>query len=729
MQAVAERIYRFDGFQLDPLKRQLLRDGEPVPLNPKAFDLLFALVQHSGQLLTKDDLFQLVWHNQIVEDSNLTVTMSAIRKALGEKASQPRYIATVSGEGYRFVGDVRVVGGEMDLVVERRGIARIVIEQETEEDSSDRSSETTARTASRYPSRQIAAAVLTIAVISGIAYIWIKSPRQLQNLPAGVPAFQSASIRRLTTIGNVSTATLSPDGKLFIYSLNEKGQYSLWLGHTDGGEPIRLRETAEASYDSLNFAPDSSGFYYVLREPRKFRGDLYKSPLFGGAPEKLREDVPSAITFSPDFARFAFVQNGETDDRSSIMIAKLAPESGRELASRPLSRAFNPRSLSWSPDGQTIAASAIADDESSAEILTVSVTGGSITQHTGSLWNNVRATTWLKDGSELLVVAQDKDSYDAAQLWLIPVSGGIARPLNPDVNTYGSALTVSADGLSLLALQTQGNPNVWVTPADDLGRAKQITFGSFGRRDGWVNLDWTRDGKLLYGAFVGKSLTIWSMGAEGEDPKQMTSAGYLDQHLNVSADGRVIVFQSNRSGSDEIWQMNDGGDLQQLTKGGNNTQPSIAPDGRLIVFKGRDKSLWRMNLDGGDSRRLTERAASDPRISPDGGSVACGYQDEGRLKLAVLSIDTGEPLQLFDVPTTSNFSYGIRWTPDGDAVTYRDWYNGIWKQPLAGGEPSRLAGLPEEKLFSYAWSRDGKQFAYVRGPEIRDVVLIQSTPR
>ena len=61
-----------------------------------------------------------------------------------------------------------------------------------------------------------------------------------------------------------------------------------------------------------------------------------------------------------------------------------------------------------------------------------------------------------------------------------------------------------------------------------------------------------------------------------------------------------------------------------------------------------------------------------------------------------------------------------------DEVIADDWANGIWRQPLAGGKPERLKGLPEEKLYSYAWSRDGKQFAFVRGSGIRDLVLLRN---
>ena len=106
--------------------------------------------------------------------------------------------------------------------------------------------------------------------------------------------------------------------------------------------------------------------------------------------------------------------------------------------------------------------------------------------------------------------------------------------------------------------------------------------------------------------------------------------------------------------------------------------------------------------------------------------IACSYEVDGRTMVALLSADGGPPLQIFDIPETANVRLGVRWTPDGKSITFRDWQNGIWKQELAGGAPARLEGLPAEKLFAYAWSRDGKWFAYGRGSIISDVMLLTS---
>lgn len=76
------------------------------------------------------------------------------------------------------------------------------------------------------------------------------------------------------------------------------------------------------------------------------------------------------------------------------------------------------------------------------------------------------------------------------------------------------------------------------------------------------------------------------------------------------------------------------------------------------------------------------------------------------------------------MPPFSMVSIGTRWTPDSKSIVYRDWFDGYWAQDIAGGEPKHLEGLPHEKLYNFAYSKDGKQFAFVRGQEIRDVVLI-----
>jgi len=97
------RSYEFGRFRLKIAERVLLREGEPVPLTPKVFDILVTLVENGGQVVAKDDLMKRVWPNTFVEEGNLTQNISLLRKALGESPGGVQFIETVPRRGYRFV--------------------------------------------------------------------------------------------------------------------------------------------------------------------------------------------------------------------------------------------------------------------------------------------------------------------------------------------------------------------------------------------------------------------------------------------------------------------------------------------------------------------------------------------------------------------------------------------------------------------------------------------------
>ncbi|HSE97310.1 MAG TPA: winged helix-turn-helix domain-containing protein, partial [Blastocatellia bacterium] len=138
MSKQAKPLYEFGPFRLDASERLLLRDGDPVLLTPKAFDTLLALVENSGHVVEKDELMERVWPDTVVEESTLTQNISTLRKALGERSSEQRYIETVPKHGYRFVASVREVGdGNADLIVEERTRSHVLIEREQETDALD----------------------------------------------------------------------------------------------------------------------------------------------------------------------------------------------------------------------------------------------------------------------------------------------------------------------------------------------------------------------------------------------------------------------------------------------------------------------------------------------------------------------------------------------------------------------------------------------------------------
>ena len=720
MNGQKQRVYEFGEFRLEADERQLLHLGKTVTIPAKAFDLLVVLVENQGQLVEKDELYERVWGNQIVEESNLTVQMSAIRKALGERKNSPKYISTVAGFGYRFVGEVN--GNHPNTtIIQTETIQKIVIEEEIFEDKPPQLK------GKSFSSRNFAFYLIPFAFLLTLlvgVYVW-KNIGRVNNQPF--------SVKRLTTNGGVNLAVLSPNGKFFAYSIKEKGSYrtEIRLGQADGSSDVTLIPMSDAVYNPMTFSADGSWLYYVQSKPRESSGELYKTPVLGGVSQKLASGINNYLSIAPGEKQIAFTRNNGEKKTSSVIIANLDGTNERELVVRPIDAVMHSLSLAWSADGSLLAFGAVNQKTESREIFVANTADGIVTQLTSLDWFEIAKLEWLKDKSGLLAVARDKKTTLSSQIWQIDYPSGVARAATGDVSKYGSALSVSANQVELVSVQVNFESNIWVAPAGNFKEAKQTTFGSIGRQDGWNGMDWTPDGRIVYTARIDQSLTIWIMNADGTNARQLTPNGFWDRRLSVSADGTFIVFDSNRSGNSEIWRVGtDGNDLQQLTFDSGNQSPSLTPDGKWLVYEHSDSegtSIRRVDLEGGKPLILASKSVNNPHVSPDGKFVACGYSASGKPQLAVFSIEGGAPVKLFNAPPTHNFeNMAIRWSPDGRFISYRDWANGIWQQSIEGGAPVRLENLPQEKFYTYGWSPDYKQFAFVRGQEIRDVVLINN---
>lgn len=148
MSSPEKRVFEFGPFRLDPAEHVLLRDGEAVPLRPKEFDVLLALVGNHRHVLTKEELLEAVWPNQFIEEGNLNRQISTLRRVLGDTSDEPQYVQTVPKVGYRFVASVREIVARdavvvelrdqsSDLVIERHTVARIVTEEDEAKDVRD----------------------------------------------------------------------------------------------------------------------------------------------------------------------------------------------------------------------------------------------------------------------------------------------------------------------------------------------------------------------------------------------------------------------------------------------------------------------------------------------------------------------------------------------------------------------------------------------------------------
>src|SRR6185369_3050008 len=180
----------FAEFEFDEVHRRLSRDGEPLALYAKTFDLLAFLLRNNGRIVSKDEILAAVWADQFVEEANLSVQISALRKALGEKSKEPRFLLTVPGKGYKFVADLNGGDHDAELVIERHQFSRVVVDDtETSDVSSEKlirvpeHGETISR--SRWPGKKgflLVGAVAAVAAVflGGIWFVRWRSDRSRQ---------------------------------------------------------------------------------------------------------------------------------------------------------------------------------------------------------------------------------------------------------------------------------------------------------------------------------------------------------------------------------------------------------------------------------------------------------------------------------------------------------------------------------------------------------------------
>ena len=539
-------------------------------------------------------------------------------------------------------------------------------------------------------------------------------------------------LQRLTSSGRASDAAISPDGKYVAHVKSDAGQQSLWLRQVVTSSDTQIVPPSTQAYSGITFSKDGDYIYYRLGEPSLSARTLYQVPTLGGASRKISDNVASAITLSPDGTQLAFVRFNLSAGETALVVANADGAGQRQVAVRKLPNQFSFGGPSWSPDGKMLASGVLNYDPASgatATLVIIEVDTGAERPSTSQTWpaGSAGQVAWLADGSGLAFIAFDSTT-SSNQIWLISYPEGQVRKITNDLNNY-SRVSLTADSSVLVTVQTEIAAGVWVAPQADTSRARQI---SSGRYDGQLGLSWIPGGKIVYTS----QDDIWSMDEDGKNQKQLTAHANFNYYPWVTADGRYIVFTSTRSdGIRRIWRMDtDGGNLKQLTGGPGDIIPRTSPDGRWVVFHSTRTGplrLWKVSIDGGEPVRLTDKYTNNPAISTDGSLLACWYRDDQPntlTKLALIPFAGGDPVKVFAMPSSVSIAAGLRWTPDGRALTYIDTINGvsnIWSLPLDGSPPKQLTDFKTDQIFWFDFSRDGKQLALSRGTQTSDVVLIR----
>jgi TolB protein len=251
-------------------------------------------------------------------------------------------------------------------------------------------------------------------------------------------------------------------------------------------------------------------------------------------------------------------------------------------------------------------------------------------------------------------------------------------------------------------------------------------------------LAWTPDRQIVYVTQTGEGVDLWSMDPDGNNQKQITVDGQFKMSPGVSPNGRYFVFAATLSGRANVWRVDvDGSNLKPLIEGSvPGFFPTVSPDGAWVVFNSagvNPVSLWKVAIDGGQPQQLTNALSFFPAISPDGKWIAYFSLDEaarGKTKISIMPFSGGTATKSFEISPSFNpdLNRTLLWTHDGSALTYVDQFNGadnIWSQPIDGGPRKPLTSFKSDRIFTFAWSNDGKRLAVSHGSVTTDVVLIK----
>jgi Tol biopolymer transport system component/DNA-binding winged helix-turn-helix (wHTH) protein len=705
----APDVVQFGEFELDLRTGELARDHRRVLLPDQPFRLLALLIRERGTLVTRDTLQHELWSDDTFVDfeAGLNAAIKRLRETLGDAAASPTFIETLPRRGYRFIAPVEQRPAPGPVEAEEPASAEVRAGRPW------------------YP----ALAVGLLAVGSALVAIIALRSRAPASGVGGEP--RPPGMRRVTNLGTIRKAFVSPDGNDLVFVRAEGAQQSLWIRRGRTADPVRILGPLPGSFDSLALAPDDR-VYYTFFSPDRTDRSLHRLPMGGGRPELVLE-AAGDIAFSPDGSRYAYVQNLSALRESRVVLVEARSGQSRVLSTRQTPESYGRLEPSWFPDGSRLTLLGRSDAEPGRhQVIELDVQTGLTRRIADLALAEVGGALWRPRGGELVVSGRERGATPL-RLWSVSAGSGGMRPLTSDVSDY---TPVGWGGTTdeMLVIRRETVRSLWTaeTSAPDDTRLVAQEAGGLDRFD---PVAWGTRGELLYTLTESDNADIWGIETATLRRRRLTTDPADDYHPCVSPDGETVVFASNRGGLPGLWAMpRDGSQPRRLTTGGD-AYPSFSPDGTWVAFQrsGVESTPWavyRVFLRTGEVEPITIPATMRPAVSPDGLFVAHYWMTRERWTMALTPVEGGVPTRTFALRPT-HVERLIRWVPDGTALAYLDRASGasnLWLQPLPEGPPRMLTNFTEGSITTFDWSRDGASLAFMRVTEVADVVAIDLGP-
>jgi len=684
-------ILGFADFKLDPSAEELRRNGSVVRLQRQPLQLLTYLAQHSGEVVTREELRQLLWRDDtfVDFDNGLNAAINKVREALGDSAENPRFVETLPRRGYRFIARVEATPDSVAPITmpPKAGTTQSAELREVEPPPPR----------PRHQRRILVTAIVALAAVAGALY-WLFRPRT----PVVTAIHQLTHSGRQKVLGSADT----PGSTLHPHTDGSRVYFQEWTGNlwrlaqvsTKGGD-VSYPDTSFISFPWIHdISKDGSKLLVAYPDPSKPDQPFWVLPLPEGAPRRVPGEF-LWMSFVPGTDQIVYQQSS---DLKRVFTAKEDGSGGHELVSLPgdVGQYF-----ALSPDGKR-ARFATADGRSWESRLD----GNGMRRFLPEFTSPVAYGYWSPGGGLFVFASPEQGVWN---LWGItqsawPFTRIESRPTRLTSGPISFRYSTSSnDGKQIFAIGE--------TPRGELSvyDPKSGLFAKYGSGLSAGFTDFSRDGQWI--AYVSHpDGMLWRSRIDGSERLQLTFPP-MGPILNPkwSPDGRFILFTDFNEWAPKIYLISaDGGAPRLLASGDFKPQdPSWSPDGRSVAYGGSSipggaaTEIRLLNLETKQSNTVPgSQGLRAPRWSPDGQYIAA--QSADGTQLSNYSFQTGSWKQL-PVPKGPHGTYlgWPAWSHDSRNLYYMIGSN-VYKAPISGAPPEVVASTGSIDIICpvFAWA-------------------------
>ncbi|HMH07420.1 MAG TPA: winged helix-turn-helix domain-containing protein [Terriglobales bacterium] len=660
-------LVRFGDFEANLRTQELCKYGTKLRVPNQSFLILSALLERPGQLVTRDELRERLWPaDTFVEyDQGLNAAVNRLREALGDSAEKPRFIETLPRRGYRFLAPIEIVPahGRSAKASENDSTAESLPSSSGSEKLQSQAS-ATARSVNpptRTGLRRVDTKKLGMMAITTVAALLLAAVLIDTTSRSKPESLSSLRIVPFTSLpGQEVAPSFSPDGSqiAFAWSGESNQGFDLYV-KTIGSERL-LRLTDHASkWINPAWSPDGSQIAFSRLSEQD--SGIFVVPALGGPERKLASaafwyEPLMQISWSPDAKWLAFWSVGEAGSR--VFLLPLDTLKPRMLV--PDLHCWDTAGPAFSPDGKNLALICTSSIAVYA-IYVVPMSGGSPRRLT-SMMGYPRGLGWSADATRVIF---SNDSGDGGELWQLGLGGNLSRlPFGEE----GSAPAVSSRGDRLAYVRGSKTIDIWrvdlAAPKPENSDAKLISSTRIQRVP-----KYSPDGsKIVFESNRSGTHEIWLADGDGNNPVQLTSFnGPQTGSPSWCSDGRRIALDSRASGGSAIYVEDI---IQRLpqpvqTNVQNLALPTWSEDCRWLFASDGHDTLYRIPSQGGDAVRVTDH------------SSWYSFTNHGRL--------------FFNVKESKGVA--------------------IWSKPVDGGDETALEGMPK-LAYTENWAATSRGIYY-----------------